>query len=105
MKELFRFCRSVLSEADGTGSWSRCGSLLIVLATLGWVTHVVWRTHAIPDLGGATAFMTTGAGTLYGTNKLGSIVSAITGKGKDGTPTPPPPAAAPASAPAPAPPQ
>lgn len=90
MKSLFGFLRSVFSESDGTGSWSRCGSLMIVLATLGWITHVVWRTHVIPDLGGATAFMTTGAGTLYGTNKLGSIVSALTGKGKDGAPTPAP---------------
>jgi hypothetical protein len=90
MKELFKFFRSVLSESDGTGSWSRCGSLLIVLFTLGWVTHVVCKTHAIPDLGGATGFMTVGTGALYGTNKLSSIVSAVTGKGKDGTPTPTP---------------
>jgi hypothetical protein len=96
MKSLFGFLRSVFSEADGTGSWSRIGSLLIVLATLGWVTHVVWRTHSIPDLGGATAFLTAGAGTMYGTNKLGSIMSAITGKGKDGVP-----ASAPAAAPQP----
>lgn len=93
MRELFRFLRSVLSEPDGTGSWSRCGSLLIVLCTLGWITHVVWRTHAIPDLGGATAFMTTGAGTMYATNKASSIVSAFTGKGKDAMPAPAAPAA------------
>lgn len=90
MKSLFGFLRSVFSESDGTGSWSRIGSLLIVLSTLAWVTHVVWKTHAIPDLGGATGFMTTGAGTLYATNKASSIMSAITGKGKDGTPTPAP---------------
>ena len=83
MRSLFSFLKSVLSESDGTGSWTRLGSCLIVLSTLGWITHVVWKTHAIPDLGGATAFMTTGSGVMYGTNKLSSVVSAITGKGKD----------------------
>jgi hypothetical protein len=85
--KLFSFLKSVLSESDGTGSWSRVGSLLIVLSTLIWITHVVWKTHAIPDLGGATAFMTAGSGTMYGTNKLRAAVSDVFGK-KDAPPTP-----------------
>ena len=89
MKTFFAFLKSVFSEVDGTGSWSRVGSLLIVLATIGWVTYALCKNHAIPDLSGPTAFLTTGTGTMYGTNKLSSIISAITGKGKDGTPVPP----------------
>ena len=86
MKEFIKFVRSVLSESDGTGSWSRCGSLLLALATITWVSYVVCRTHAIPDLQGPAWFLTTGTGSLYGTNQLKSIVSAFTGKGKDGVP-------------------
>lgn len=86
MKEFLKFLRSVFSEADGSGSFSRCTAGLIVVATLAWVSHVVFKTHAIPELDGPAAFLTTGAGSLYGTNKLSSIVSAFTGKGKDGTP-------------------
>jgi hypothetical protein len=70
LKTLGSFLRSVFSESDGTGSWGRCGSALIVVFTLGWVTYVVIRTHAIPDLMGPLAFLTGGSGSLYGANKL-----------------------------------
>jgi hypothetical protein len=88
MKDLVKFLRSVFSESDGTGSWSRLGSLFLTVAIIGWVTHVVLKTHAIPDLGGPAGFLAAGNGSLYGTNQLKSIVSAITGKAAPAPPTP-----------------
>jgi hypothetical protein len=76
-REFIRFVRSVLSEADGTGSFSRVAGAAIVLGTLGWVTHVVWHLHTIPDLTGPAAFVTTGVGTLYGVNKASDIIGAF----------------------------
>ena len=85
--EFIKFVRSIFSEADGTGSWGRVGSGLIVLFTLAWVTYVVCKTHLLPELGGPLAFMTGGSSSLYGVNKL------ITAFGKTPTapPTPPTP--------------
>jgi hypothetical protein len=42
------FWKSVFSEADGTGSASRITMVTFAVAALGWVTHVVAKTHQIP---------------------------------------------------------
>lgn len=78
------FVRSVFSD-NGTGSFSRVTSFLVVASVLGWITRVVFKTNAIPDLSGAAMFLTTGVGVLYGTNKLPAIIDAV--KGKDSVTT------------------
>jgi hypothetical protein len=78
MKFNLNFLKSVFSE-EGEGSYSRVSAGCIVLATLGWVTHVVWKTHQIPDLTGATAFLTSGTFASYGVNKASSIIDSIKG--------------------------
>jgi hypothetical protein len=82
IKELWSFVKSIFSE-DGQGSFSRMAQGFIVLMTCGWVTHVVWKTHAIPDLGGVSVFIGTGALGHYGLNKAESIVGAFRGKNTD----------------------
>jgi hypothetical protein len=72
----FAFLKSVFSENDGTGSFSRVAGGIIVCFTVGWVTHVVWRTHIVPDLTGPAAFLAAGSGSTYGINKLDGIVRA-----------------------------
>lgn len=66
------FLKQIFSEpgADGTGSFSRVMSFIIDLCTLGWVTYVVIKSGAIPDLNGPLIFMTTGHTSLYGLNKI-----------------------------------
>lgn len=51
------FFKSVFSEADGTGSWSRVQSAIALVAVLSWVTYLVIKTKALPDLTSATIFV------------------------------------------------
>ena len=63
------FFKRVFSEADGTPSFSRVGSGILIGFTCGWVTAVVHFTHAIPDvatLAGLGALI----GVPYGLNKF-----------------------------------
>lgn len=69
------FWRRVFSEPDGTPSFSRVATGLIVAFSLGWVTSLVRMNHALPDFGGLVLFI----GALYGVNKIGAAVAA--GKG------------------------
>lgn len=73
------FIKSVFSDG-GQGSFSRCGAGAVVAATLGWITYLVIKTKALPDLGGPSMFMATGVGICYGTNKASEIVSSFKGK-------------------------
>lgn len=78
-KTFFKFIASIFSEENGQGSYSRFAAGAIVLATLAWVSHVVWKTHSLPDLTGATAFLTVSAGSHYGLNQASNIISSIRG--------------------------
>lgn len=76
---MFSFLKSVFSE-DGQGSYSRCGSAFIVLATIVWITYLVVKNKVMPDLGPPTMFMSVGTGVHYGTNKATDIIDSIKGK-------------------------
>lgn len=52
------FIKSVLSESDGTGSWSRVSCAIQLVAVIVWVSYLVVKTHVLPDLGSATIFCT-----------------------------------------------
>jgi hypothetical protein len=74
MKErILKFLSSTFSEADGSASASRVLAGSTVLATLGWITYLVIKTHALPDLGGASMFVASGF-SGYGVNKLSSAI-------------------------------
>jgi len=68
MIELIKFLRSVFSEVDGSGSASRSLAGATVLSTLFWITYVVIRTHAIPDLTAPSLFIAS-AFSGYAVNK------------------------------------
>jgi hypothetical protein len=70
------FVKQVFSE-NGQGSYSRSASGIIVASVIAWVSYVVFRSHTIPDLTGPAAFLTTGVGVHYGTNKAPDILTAI----------------------------
>lgn len=78
---MFSFLKSVFSE-DGQGSYSRSVGGLIALATVTWITYVVFKTKAIPDLSGPTVFFTAGSGSHYLVNKAGDIVDSFKGNNK-----------------------
>lgn len=64
------FWRGVFSDGDQP-SFSRVASGAVVFFALGWVTHIVWRSHALPDFGGLALFI----GTLYGLNVAGNAIN------------------------------
>ena len=60
------FWRSVFSESDGTPSFSRVATAVIVGFSMGWVTALVRLNHQLPDFGGLVLLI----GALYGVNKF-----------------------------------
>lgn len=79
IKAALAFLKSVFSE-DGQGSYSRFASGAIVFSTLGWITYLVIKHGALPDLSGPALFI--GAGSaVYGVNKAEAIVGALKGNG------------------------
>ena len=68
------FWRSVFSEPDGTPSFSRVATAVIVAFAMGWVTTLVRLNHQLPDFGGLVLLI----GALYGVNKVSAAVSART---------------------------
>jgi hypothetical protein len=69
------FCKQLFSES-GEASFSRTGSFLALAAGCAWISFVVWKTHALPDLTGLTIFIA----TLYGLGKAGETVQRVAGK-------------------------
>jgi ABC-type uncharacterized transport system permease subunit len=69
------FWRSVFSESDGTPSFSRVATAVIVGFSMGWVTALVRLNHQLPDFGGLVLLI----GTLYGVNKVSGAFANRTG--------------------------
>ena len=59
MKEkVLSFLKSMLSEKDGSVSASRCLAGSSVVSVLFWVSYVVVKNGSLPDLTGASLFLT-----------------------------------------------
>jgi hypothetical protein len=58
VQKLLVFLKSTFSEPDGTGSASRVLAGASVISTILWVTYLVIKNGALPDLGGASLFLT-----------------------------------------------
>lgn len=58
--KLTAFLKSALSESDGSVSSSRLYAGASVLSVLSWVTYVVIKNGALPDLSGAALFLSAG---------------------------------------------
>lgn len=67
-----QFLKDLFSESS-TASFGRVGAGVALLASIFWVSWVVYKTNAIPDLGGVALFI----GTLYGLSKAGSVAQAF----------------------------
>jgi hypothetical protein len=81
--------RSIIYEANGTGSFARTAGMVIILFALGWVTYVVVKTGAIPDLTNVVVFIMSTAGGFYGINR-GTVKLQPDVKDIPPTNTPPP---------------
>jgi len=80
----------ILSEPGpgGTLSWGRCAASLSLLAGIFWVSKVVLRTHAIPDLGGVSLWAT----APYTANKISTAAQAFSNAPVNATTPQPQPA-------------
>jgi hypothetical protein len=67
---LGKFFLSMLSEPDGTVSYSRVTGALMVFAVIFWGSYVVIKTHIMPDLGAATGLTSAG----YIANKISGML-------------------------------
>ena len=74
------YLRSMLSEADGTGSSTRLCVLLVIVFTLGFVTALIWKIHApvtvaefCQAISALTLFATGICAALYGINRAADV--------------------------------
>lgn len=65
---------SLFSE-DSRASFGRVGAFIALIASIVWVTWLVYKNSALPDLSGICFFI----GTLYGLSKGIAAVQAIKG--------------------------
>jgi len=79
VKQVLNHIKESLSEADGTGSYSRMMGAIIATATIAWITYIVIVTHTLPNMTDAGVFIASGS-SAYAVNKAQSIVSAFKGK-------------------------
>lgn len=69
----FPFLKSMFAEDDGTMSFGRTGSAVALLATIGWISYIVYKIHTVPDMTGPSLFI----GTPYAINKTHAAVTQI----------------------------
>jgi hypothetical protein len=79
IQSFLAFVKSVFSEG-GEGSYSRVAGGVLIGFTCGWITYLVIKNHAMPDLTGPAWFVTAASGGLYGLNKGADFISAFKGK-------------------------
>jgi hypothetical protein len=66
-----------LFSDSGDVSYGRVGSFIALMFGIMWVSFVVYKKEAIPDLGGITAFVA----ALYALGKVNETVQKFTGGG------------------------
>jgi len=71
-QKILAFIKSTFSEADGSASASRVLAGASVGTVLGSVIYVVIRTHQLPDLTGASLFLSAGF-SGYAVNQFSRI--------------------------------
>lgn len=76
------FWQGVFRDGDGVSSSSRLLTALVVIVTLAWVTMIVARTTALPELKPVESFLTATILSLYGVSRISQAVTAIVGKVK-----------------------
>jgi hypothetical protein len=73
-----KFCWQLFSDDNDRPSWGRIGSFIALLASISWVTRIVWKTNSLPEFAGIIFFII----TLYSINKAAEVWVAIKGAAK-----------------------
>ena len=66
-----------LFSASNDSSYSRVASAVCVVGSIAWVTHIVFKTHSLPDFSGLSLFN----GSIYGMGKINETIQKMTGPG------------------------
>jgi hypothetical protein len=66
-----RWIYGIWSEADGTASWGHIGSTVALLAVVGWISYLIFKTHVMPGLGDSAVFV----GTPFTIGKAASTIN------------------------------
>ncbi len=69
--------RSTLSGTNGMMSTARLCVVLVVCAAIGWVTYLVCKNNALPDLTSLTIFVGSVITSVYTPNKITEIVKSL----------------------------
>ena len=69
-----QFLQQLFSDS-AQASFSRVGAFLAMVCACLWVSYIVWRTAALPNLEGPTLFIA----SLYGLGKANETVQRIWG--------------------------
>lgn len=78
MKAVLVWLQSILSESDGSGSWTRVQGALTWLAVVAAVAVSVWTGHDIqPGAQGLLVALLTAAGGTYALNRSGEVLESI----------------------------
>ncbi len=70
-----KFLRDVFSD-HGTPSFARVAPGVIIAATLGWITYLVLKNNALPDLTGPTMFVGGSGLTHFLPGKVAGMIDA-----------------------------
>ena len=79
MNETVKFWRGVFSEPDGSPSFSRVATAVLLAFACGWVTAIVVKHYALPDFTSLVMFV----GVLYGINRGATAIQSF-GQKKEG---------------------
>ena len=65
----------LIEEDNGKLSFARVSSAFVIAVVLGLIIFETLKNGKLPDLGGPTLFLTGSVASLYGSNKIATILS------------------------------
>ena len=77
-----KYLLTAIEDGEGYLSVSRIISLLIAIASVIFVSVVLWKRLSPEYIGQVTTYAATGFGTTYGTGKIADAITDFAGKKK-----------------------
>lgn len=73
LPQVTSWIKGVFEESDGSPSFSRCASGILLVCVICWITYHIVITKLWPDMTGPAVLIT----APYGMNKLGGILDGL----------------------------
>jgi hypothetical protein len=81
--EMKRYLLTAIEDGEGYLSTSRIISICIAVASIAFVTVVLWRAMSPDYIAQVTTYATAGFGTTYGTGKIADALTSFASKKQD----------------------